>query len=193
MRFDDPAYVQAWQELGEHPAIHRNIAAAALHVLAPGEAVMDMGACTGLLARRMVEAGHPAIAVEPSARAIGTGTEVYRAEPGIVLLHQAITLGDLEPVTAAIREHHVTTALARRVWPEICDTEGVDGVGIIAAELAQAGIRRFVIEARQASATAVHPLRTLQLEAAAVTRLLPKWKRRSFATLPNILVLESTT
>jgi hypothetical protein len=66
-------------------------------------------------------------------------------------------------------EHEgVTTVVARRCFPELWDALGAPEWPILVAGLAEAGVRRVVLEGRKVSHRTVHPLGCATQEVAAL-------------------------
>lgn len=172
MRFDDPAYLDAYRDRGEFPRIHYIITRAALAVTEPGDLVMDLGACTGLITRALADKDRRVLAIEPSRRAVQLGKD-YGTWGGCMVSGIQVNRATVMDVVRMARDQGVTTVVARRVFPEISESIGVDGVSDFAAALVDAGVRQFVVEGRVPNSRATNPLSNVGREVAALTKHLP--------------------
>lgn len=179
MRFDDPSYLEAWRDYGEFPHIHKPITDLALDVTERGETVMDLGACTGLITRRLLDAGRRVVAVEPSAKSVHLG-RAFGTWEGAGLYEGGVTEESVIDLQTLVVAEGVTAVVARRVFPEVSDYIGVDGVSTFARVLVASGVTRFIIEGRLDSSRATHPLKNVELEIAAVTASLDQLPHRPF-------------
>lgn len=168
-RFDAPEYVQAWEaDHTRYPAIHNAMADATTRVTAPGERVLDLGCSTGLLGRQMADRGRVVAALDADARAItiGVGAGVFE---GIPVLRARLAPNSVNEVLGWIKTHRPSTVMARRIFPELSDALGLDGLGRFAAALAQQGVSQIILEGRMPSNRMTHPLCTADLEVAALS------------------------
>lgn len=166
-RFDAPEYVDAWQASGVFPTIHDRIVSVTRSEIGPREGtVLDLCSSTGLIGRRLAEAGYRVVACQEPGPALQLGRErgVY---DGIPVLDVRITPGTLGRLLAWCEDHQVRTVIARRCFPELWDALGPDDFPVLVRELTEAGVERIVLEGRVASGRSVHPLASAAAEVAA--------------------------
>jgi len=145
-RFDD--HLGRWKESGEFPAIHNAIAQVILSEV-EGQRMVDLGACHGLLAARVMRF-RPAslvMAVESDAVMIQAAGE-FGVPVQFTRMH---VLPDFTPLCRFIRDWRMTVLIARRVLPEILGVRPHDGQ--FARAIASAGITEVVVQGRAVSGT----------------------------------------
>lgn len=184
MRFDDPAYVDAWVSRGEFPRIHRPLVQHVLTEADPDDGpVLDLGACTGLLGRQLAGHGYRVFAVQMPgpAHSLGVAAGVFDEIPVLALRIEPDTL---EALLGWIQQVGIQTVVARRVFPELWDSlGGVVGFAMLAEGLARAGVTRIVLEGRAVSTRTTHPLGDAAREVAA---LAPTWHGRVQGTIGTL-------
>lgn len=159
MRFDSDEYLRDFYEKGKYPKIHDDIYTLDHHVR--GLNVIDLGCCTGLLSRRLAES-HPLV----------VGIEAKRKYLAKAVKHENIryvnlkinfdTLRDLERI---ILKYNVKCVFARRVFPELWETGGVELVDRVKTLFYRCGIEYIVLEGRKSNSNATNPLRDADTEA----------------------------
>ncbi|KWW97369.1 hypothetical protein LI90_4341 (plasmid) [Carbonactinospora thermoautotrophica] len=172
-RFDAPEYVHAWKTRGAYPRIHDNITTVVREELDPTDpgVLLDLGSSTGLLARRLTDAGYLVCAVQEPGRALDHGRKagVY---DGVPVLELRITPVTLPRLLDWVREQHVYAVVARRVFPELYDALGPNSFRDLAVGLRDAGARWIILEGRAPTTRATHPLNCAARE---VDALAPAW------------------
>lgn len=176
-RFDCPEYVQAWQDTGKFPAIHDGIFAllkAKVPVDEEGTSVLDLGSSTGLLSRRMADAGYCVHAMEGSRSTSNVGTEagIYQ---DIEVARWRLRPGDMRTFTEWMVERRVTVVMARRVFPEL-DDYGINP-SFLGKAFAFAGVRHLLVEGRVSRPYATHRFKSLGDEIGALGDL---WEVESY-------------
>lgn len=163
MRYDDMAYVAAYNERGEYPKIHDDIFS--LDEGLPRGVVADIGACHGLLAARLVNAGHTkCLAFEMNPRYLAEAIRDKRIEyHGYPVSYT--TLGFF---AGELKDAGVSIVFARRVIPEIWDRGGEKLVRGFAGAMFAAGVKYLVVEGRLPTARAVNGMNTIEREIAAL-------------------------
>jgi hypothetical protein len=161
-RFDCPEYVRAWQDTGKFPPIHDGIFAllkAKIPVAEDGTTVLDLGSSTGLLSRRMADAGYTVYAIEGSVATSNVGREAGIYD-GIEIMRSRLKTEDLRDL---------------RVFPEL-DDYGV-APQFLARVFAEAGVKHILVEGRLQRPYATHRLKSLSDE---ITALGDLWTVESY-------------
>ena len=166
-RFDCPEYVRAWQNDGKFPAIHDGIFALLTEKVDPSMgAVLDLGSSTGLLSRRMADAGFTVFPLEGSRAAITAGREAGIYD-GLEVTRTRILPGDMRDTFPAwLASHNITIVMARRVFPEL-DDYGVHPPWLSRAFM-EAEVQHLFVEGRVLRPNAIHRLRSLNDEIKAI-------------------------
>lgn len=145
-RFADHKYVYEFISEGRYPAIHDAIFGAVAANVKDVTAVMDLGACTGLLSARVAkELGLRVVAVEPNGDYIDRGIHTVS---GVRWLQTPVTAATVGKVARAASENGVGLVMARRVLPEIAERGGIDTVTYLGHALREAGVHTIVLEGR---------------------------------------------
>jgi predicted TPR repeat methyltransferase len=168
-RFDAPEYVTRWMaDRYTYPAIHNAMADATTRLTAPGERVLDLGCSTGLLGRQMADRGRIVSAMDADGRAMGVGLAagVFEGIPTMLTRIGPKTVGE---AVDWIREQAPGTVMARRIFPELSDALGLDGLAAFASELRRVGVSQIILEGRMPSTRMTHPLCTADLEVKALS------------------------
>lgn len=161
-RYDCPQYLTTWKRTGKFPDIHDAMFRLVTSEVIPDiGVVLDLGSSTGLLTRRLREAGYQVVSIEASRAAIDAGNKVG-------------TYGDTPPVSWKLAPdqmsslawwlglHKVKAVVARRVLPEL-DDHGIDPA-MVSQALIDGGVRHLFLEGRQPRAGAKHRLGALERE-----------------------------
>ncbi|MCU1647153.1 MAG: 8, gp08 [Nocardia sp.] len=175
-RFDAAEHLYDWQRSGRFPRIHDDIYNLIRSEVSPSDgAVLDLGASTGLLARRLQHARFAVHAVEADANSIDAGRTAGTYGPSVPVRHWMLTPGQMPEFGEFLREAGVTIVAARRVLPEL-DNAGVTPE-ILGETLAKAGVRHLFLEGRAPRQDAKHRLRSVSDE---VAGLETHWKAVTF-------------
>jgi hypothetical protein len=170
-RFDCPEYVEAWQASGSFPAIHDGIFSLLSNILPDLDgSVLDLGSSTGLLSRRMADAGYTVYAIEGSVATsnVGRNAGIYS---GIEVLRARLKPRDMGSFAEWLSKRDIKVVMARRVFPEL-DDYGCHP-SFLAQVFAEAGVEHIFVEGRLPRPNATHRLQTLHDEIAA---LGPLWE-----------------
>lgn len=159
MRFDDDKYVKDFVAYGIFPKIHDNIIDTVSMVSC--DVAIDLGSCTGLLSARLIENGYK--------RVIGIeGNPAYLKKAvkhsGVTYSNFYITEENLGKLETLLDTHKVEMIVARRVFPEICDTGGLDLVKRLAVIFDKHKVKFITIEGRIDSKNAVNKLHNIDSE-----------------------------
>lgn len=165
-RFDSPELVEHWQATGHFPVIHDAIFQAVKENLKPGTRVLDLGACTGLLSRRMADAGYTVTAVEPDLSAWRQGDRAGTFTDIPVHTAPINTMG-LFGFEAMLGERRIEAIVARRVFPEIHSAMRGDWHEFMES-LNSSAVETIILEGRKHSTRTVHPLGHVAKEIAAL-------------------------
>lgn len=176
-RFDSEDYLTEWRDGRTFPPIHDGIYALAEKHLPLGETVVDLGACTGLLSRRLSDVlGLDVIAVEPhhASRLRGAryGTWGDRIHVHTLPISSKAGIGHFRTLLTVTKP---TAIVARRVFPEIYESTELVEPGSwddFVAALNASTVTMIIVEGRKFSTRTTHPLGNLDLEIAA---LGPRW------------------
>jgi hypothetical protein len=161
MRFDDPAYLAAWRERREWPAIHNAMSDfAAAHMR--GNFLLDLGCAYGLLGARLASenGGLPCAGIEANETTIRAAQD---AGVPIRFYKLKITRDTLPALSAILDETRARTVVARRILPELWG-EDLEGGRLFADALAKAGVRELLIEGRVVSERSTNALRSIDAE-----------------------------
>lgn len=170
-RFDCPEYVDEWKATGSFPAIHDGIFSLLRNVLPDVDgAVLDLGSSTGLLSRRMADAGYTVFAIEGSVATsnVGRAAGIYS---GIEVTRARMRPSDLNSFGDWLAKHDIRVVMARRVFPEL-DDYGCHPK-TLARVFAEAGVEHIFVEGRLPRPNATHRLQTLIDE---IEALGPLWQ-----------------
>ncbi|ASR83889.1 methyltransferase [Arthrobacter phage Shrooms] len=187
-RFDSEEYLRAWQDHGTYPAIHDAIFTAIEDHTGPDEKVVDLGASTGLLTRRMLAAGRRVVPVEPHTPSRSWGA-VYGTWEGLEVHAQPVSArAGIEPFRALLEDERPTVLIARRVLPEVYEATELARPGTwqnFLDALHESTIELIILEGRKFSSRTTHPLGHRDRE---VQALGPNW--RTIWTGGDVAVLE---
>lgn len=164
MRFNSEEHLAEYYKHGGFPKIHDAIYSMVPY--APGKAVMDLGCCFGLLSRRLAQKYDRVVGIEPNNDFLRKAIQCSR----IFYYNVEVNKDTIQKITSLIQKHHVTVVFARRVFPEICDTGGIELCKTLAEALYKAGIEYIVIEGRVPTKKAVNPLWNIELECELFTK-----------------------
>lgn len=161
-RFNSAAYLDAWKSGGSFPAIHTGLFNLVITEVTPDVgAVLDLGSSTGLMSRRLADAGYTVLAVEGSRAALAAGREAGTYE-GILASHWRLLACSLTEFSAWVELQQIKIVVARRVFPEL------DDYGVRPAMLSElfigAGVEHLFVEGRAPRSAATHRLPTLEYE-----------------------------
>lgn len=163
MRFNSPELLDTWKRTGRFPAIHDDMAAAALN-LVRGTRFLDLGCGFGLLGARIAKAAgeHVCIGVEADKSVIEAGTA---AGVRTVYHHLRLTAETLDQFVSIVRCHGINVILARRVMPELFGEDTTLGVRFACA-MYHAGVKEMLVEGRVVSARSTNALASIDHEIA---------------------------
>lgn len=168
-RFDAPEHVVRWQkDQHTYPAIHNAMADATTRLTAAGEHVLDLGCSTGLLGRQMADRGRIVSAMDADGRAMGLGLAagVFDGIPTMLTRIGPKTMGE---ALDWIARQGPSAVMARRIFPELHDALGPEGLATFALGLAKVGVSLIILEGRMPSNRMTHPLCTADLEVQALS------------------------
>lgn len=164
MRFDDDGYLKAFYERGEYPKIHDNIYKLDRYV--KGTNVIDLGCCTGLLARRLVRTHGTVIGIECNKNYLSKAVQHER----IKYENLKVDFDTLQAIADIVKSNNIECVYARRVIPEIYETRGFELVSALAETLYKNGVKYLVVEGRKSSRNAVNPLSSVEKEVEALQK-----------------------
>ncbi|QGJ88082.1 methyltransferase [Arthrobacter phage Edmundo] len=180
-RFDSEEYLREWQDHGTYPAIHDAIYTAIEDHTGHGEKVIDLGASTGLLTRRMIAGGRRVVPVEPHGPSRARGA-VFGTWEGLEVHTQPISASaGIEPFRALLEDERPTVLVARRVFPEIYESTELVRTGMwqtFLDVLNESTVELIILEGRKFSSRTTHPLGHAEREVAALGdhwRVLHLW------------------
>lgn len=156
-RYNDQAYVEAWQSGRRYPTIHNAIFDAAAELLpAPAKAgrVLDLGCSTGLLGRRLCDhLGYDVAWTDGDEDALQRGLEAGVIESDHYL-RCVLTPESIEAFQGFLVDQGVRTVVARRVLCVYSDRTSPD---MLRELFAAAGVERILLEGQRRDRRAVHP------------------------------------
>jgi len=143
-RFNSPELLLTWARCRRFPAIHDNMAAAALSYVR-GTRILDLGCSFGLLGARIAKdmGGVTAIGVEADA---GVISAAEAAGVPMVFHNIKITAETLPQLETVIRCHGIDIIIARRIMPELFGSDPEMGRRF-AAMAAAAGVGEMLSRA----------------------------------------------
>lgn len=146
MKFDDERHVKNHKESGIYPKIHDNIFSAAVKHAVKGEAIIELGACLGLLSHRLIQSGitRKVLAVEPNLKYIKRGL----THKGIIHIHAGVSDLNLG-MTNLFDAYEAKTLVARRVFPEIAERYSIRTIRNFARIIYELGVEVIILEGRQ--------------------------------------------
>jgi hypothetical protein len=175
-RFDSHEYLIEWRDEGRYPAIHDAIFTAAHEHTVKGEVIIDLGASTGLLSRRLSEHGRTVVPVEPHGPSRARGAAYGTWGTMRVHANPISAAAGVEPLRALLEDEVPSAIVARRVFPEIYESTELVRPGMWQAfldVLEESSVTLIVLEGRKYSARTTHPLGHVDREIAA---LGPDWR-----------------
>lgn len=158
MRFDAPEYVEQFEKTGKYPAIHNDIFYMDKYLKSFPGAVLDLGCCTGLLSRRLMQNHEIVLGVEANENYL------TRAVPGPKYFNLKVSEDTLAKLGDIIRSNGVKIIFARRVIPEIYDTGGFDLVNSLVELFYKNGVNYVVLEGRKPTKNATNPFHGITQE-----------------------------
>ncbi|MBH0778806.1 class I SAM-dependent methyltransferase [Nocardia bovistercoris] len=168
-RYDSAEHLYDWQRNGTFPRIHDDIYNLVRSEVSPSDGgVLDLGSSTGLLTRRLAQAGYTVEGIEADANAIAAGRTAGTYAPGVPVQHWMLTPGELPDLADYLADSAIRVVVARRVLPEL------DDAGITPAMLgdtfAKASVRHLFLEGRAPRQAATHRVRSVSIECAELER-----------------------
>jgi hypothetical protein len=163
MKYNDPQHIKNYETSGIFPMIHDQIFSAIKRAAAVSQPVLDLGACLGLLSARMIEGKvtKKVFAFEPSQKAL----DIAIKKPEITYFKMGVTRSNIPKMFGFMIQNEVGTIVARRVFPEIAETQGVETVKEFGKAAYKAGVRKIVLEGRKQSSRSTATLKNADLEA----------------------------
>lgn len=162
MRFDDDKYVDNFMNYGEYPKIHDDIYYLDKYV--KGLPVLDIGCCKGLLSVRLAQSHDVVVGIESNSSYFNKAIH----HDNVKYYHIKIDLDTLTDVAGVIKEHGIKCVFARRVFPEIYETGGLELVHTLSNVLHENGVEYIVLEGRKPSKNAKNKLYSIEREIAAL-------------------------
>ena len=147
MRFNSMEHVEKFIRTGKFPSIHDDIFHAVSEVHEAFECASDLGCCTGLLSQRLISAGiaRSVIGVEPNAAYLQHAVRNAR----ITYLNYGLSRATVDDFISRVITNRVELIVARRVFPEISETSGVDFVRELSSLFHRYGVRYIAVEGRK--------------------------------------------
>ncbi|WP_416565068.1 hypothetical protein [Nocardia testacea] len=123
-RYDSAEHLYDWQRNGRFPKIHDDIYNLVRSEVGPEDgAVLDLGSSTGLLTRRLEQAGFDVVGIEADANAIEAGRTAGTYAGSVPVRHWMLTPNQLPEFGIFLRSARIKTVVARRVLPELDDAK----------------------------------------------------------------------
>lgn len=158
MRFDSIEHVIEFNKTGRYPKIHQPVFDILPDVA--GMTAIDLGSCFGLISRRLVDVGcKQVLSLEGNTSYLNKAIR----HPQIKWLEYYITRANLNRFRADLTG--VNIVIARRVFPEISESENVAFVEELSTVLAEKGVKYILIEGRKKTKHPVNKLFSAQQEA----------------------------
>lgn len=164
-RFDDNAYIEAYQKYGIFPAIHEDVAYMIRNHANEQEPCIDIGACTSLLSVQAVALGRSLCVAVEGNRAFADKAVQHTKVVQERLLITDLNLQKFESILIAYKP---TLLIARRVFPELAD-RSIELVHRLAKMLWCNGVQKIILEGRKATKNAKSTLPTADKEAEALS------------------------
>lgn len=154
IRFDSQERIDLWRSTGKFPQIHDTLFNYVISRM-NGDVVLDLCGSTGLLSRRFISAGIPAVGVEGEKESVEKG--VWGDDQPVK--HMWITPDTVWSIADWMKEHKVNTVVARRCISELIPVFPVLGEVFIAG-----GAKEMFLEGRQRVAKPTHPCPDIEHE-----------------------------
>lgn len=154
MRFDSQERIDLWRSAGKFPQIHDTLFNYVISRM-NGDVVLDLCGSTGLLSRRFISAGIPAVGIEGEQESVEKG--VWGDDQPVK--HMWITPDSVWSIADWMKEHKVNTVVARRCISELVPVFSVLGEVFIAG-----GAKEMFLEGRQRVAKPTHPCPDIEHE-----------------------------
>ncbi len=165
-RFDDQAYIDAYQTRGEFPAIHQDIVAIIRKHASEPEPCLDLGSCISLLSIQAIACGRSlCVSIEGNREFVAKAVQ----HPKVIQKRLLITDSHRQDLQAVLVEYKPTLVIARRVFPELA-ARGMELVYTLSEMFSEFGVQKIVLEGRQATKNATNALPTADAEAEALSK-----------------------
>ena len=163
MKYNDPEHIRLYEISGHYPKIHDQIFSAILRAAIKDKPVMDLGACIGLLSARMIDRGitKQVYAFEPSKKNL----ELAVKKSDVKYFQMGVRKENINILYGFMAQHDISTIVARRVFPEVAATEGIETVKAFAKASYAAHVDRIILEGRKQTKKATAALKNADLEA----------------------------
>lgn len=158
MRFDDDKYIEDVKLYNKYPKIHNDIFYLSNYIQANN--VLDIGCCTGLLSHRLANVYNYVIGIEANKKFI----EKAIPKDNVNYINLKINSDNLNKLKDIILNNNIEVIFARRVFPELYDTGGIELLDSLCDIFNNCNIQYIVIEGRKPVRNAKNPLNTLDEE-----------------------------
>lgn len=162
MKYNDPSHIKRYEEEGVFPKIHDHIFSAARRAAVKNKPVLDLGACIGLLSARLIDfkVTNRVLALEPSQKSL----DIAIKKPEISYYNLGVRKENIQKLFGFMSQHEVGTILARRVFPEIAESQGLGTVRMFGKAAHAAKVQKIILEGRKQSARTTAALSNADLE-----------------------------
>lgn len=159
MRFNDDKYLIEYYKYNQYPKIHDDIYNLSKKIDRNNN-VIDLGCCYGLLSNRLSEYFNKVIGIDSNISYL----EKAIKNKNITYFNLKITSNNLFELENIIRKEKITCLIARRIIPELYETEGFELLYIFSKLLYNNNIKYIVLEGRKYNKRAVNPLSNIDKE-----------------------------
>lgn len=171
MRFNDDKYVYDVLNYNKYPKIHDDIFY--LSNFIDVDNVLDIGCCTGLLSHRLSNIYKNVIGVEANKTFIDKAIN----KDNVKYINLKINNKNLSKLEDILISNNIEAVFARRVFPEIYDTGGIDLLNNICDMFYKCNLKYIVIEGRKPTKNAKNPLNILDKEMQIFSKYYIEYKR----------------
>ena len=164
MRFDDDKYIEDFVKYGKYPKIHDDIYY--LDQFIGNVPVLDIGCCKGVLSIRLAQKHDIVVGIEVNPNYIKKAIH----HDNVNYYNLKIDFKTLNDIAHIIKKHGIKCAFARRVFPEIYETGGLELVHKLSEVLYENDVEHIVLEGRKPSKNAKNKLYNIEQEIIALDK-----------------------
>lgn len=174
MKYDDVQYLKDYYEQRKFPRIHDDIYSMAEYCDKDCN-VLDLGCCFGLLSVRLSSVFNKVVGIESSRRYLQSAIE----KDNVIYYLLKVDFSTIDRIKEILLDNDIKIVFARRVFPEIVETNGIELLDALIDAFAECGVHTIVLEGRVRFKNAVNLLPSVDEEIVALGRryeLVNKYK-----------------
>lgn len=150
MRYNDKKHIENYIKFGTFPKIHDDIFY--IGKMLESMNVIDLGCSIGMLSVRLSEQHKKVIGIEADNNALDIAIE----KDNVKYINGKITKDTLKKLEDIIIDNEVRCIYARRVFPELFDTGGIELLDELKTLLSRCGVEYIVTEGRLKTRNSKH-------------------------------------